>query len=45
VDPVCGVDVTTAGNAEKLERNGHVYYFCSSRCRAPYEASPNDCDG
>jgi Cu+-exporting ATPase len=45
VDPVCGMDVTTAGNAQKLEKNGHVYYFCSSECREQYEASPDDFDG
>ncbi len=45
VDPVCGMDVTTAGNAERLEKNGHVYYFCSSECREQYEASPDDFDG
>ncbi len=44
-DPVCGMDVTTGEGAQRLERNGHVYYFCSSECRDQYEASPDDFDG
>jgi YHS domain-containing protein len=40
VDPVCGMDVTTAGNAHRLEKNGHVYFFCSTDCREQFEASP-----
>ena len=44
-DPVCGMDVTTGPGALRLEREGHVYYFCSAECREQYEASPDDFDG
>jgi YHS domain-containing protein len=45
VDPVCGMDVTTTSSTERLEKAGHVYFFCSAECREQFEASPDDFDG
>lgn len=38
VDPVCGMDVTAREGAQRLEHDGHVYYFCSAECREQYQA-------
>lgn len=43
-DPVCGMEVDTE-DAERLEKDGNVRYFCSAECREQYEASPDDFDG
>ncbi|HEY3549889.1 MAG TPA: permease [Gaiellaceae bacterium] len=37
-DPVCGMQVETANAAARLERDGHVVYFCSDHCRHRFEA-------
>lgn len=31
-DPVCGMEVSEAAAAGKLESNGKTYFFCSSSC-------------
>jgi len=40
VDPVCGMSVDPATAREKVEHRGHTHYFCSSGCRAAFEADP-----
>ena len=39
-DPVCGMNVSEAGAAGKLEHEGHVYYFCASSCLQKFKADP-----
>jgi len=39
VDPVCGMNVQTAG-AKSAVHDGQVYYFCSQNCREKFEAAP-----
>jgi YHS domain-containing protein len=38
-DPVCGMTVQTAA-AKSSAFFGHVYYFCSQKCREKFEAAP-----
>ena len=40
VDPVCGTTVATQG-AKSAAYAGHVYYFCSAKCRDKFEAAPS----
>ena len=40
LDPVCGMDVETAGALYRLEREGHVHFFCCAGCRASFAADP-----
>lgn len=39
-DPVCGMDVNPATAAGESTHEGKQYYFCSSACRAKFEADP-----
>lgn len=39
-DPVCGMDVDPATSPYSSERDGRTYYFCSVRCQAKFEDSP-----
>ena len=39
-DPVCGMDVDPATSPYSSERDGQTYHFCSERCQAKFEASP-----
>jgi len=41
VDPVCGMDVAVTESTESAEHEGSVFYFCSSGCRARFEAEPD----
>lgn len=38
-DPVCGMSLSTK-DAKSAVHGGTVYYFCSSKCRETFEASP-----
>ena len=38
-DPVCGMEVDPA-KAEKIEKNGKTYYFCSKNCKEKFEKNP-----
>jgi Cu+-exporting ATPase len=38
VDPVCGMTVDTATAAATSERDGKRYYFCSTGCKARFDA-------
>jgi xanthine dehydrogenase accessory factor len=40
VDPVCGMDVETAGALYHLEHAGRTYFFCCAGCRASFSAEP-----
>ena len=42
IDPVCGMNIATAGARTALH-DGKVYYFCSQSCREKFEASPQAC--
>jgi Cu+-exporting ATPase len=39
-DVVCGMQVDPAKAAGKSEYNGRTYYFCSTACKAKFDASP-----
>ena len=39
-DPVCGMDVDPATSPYSSERDGQTHHFCSARCQAKFEASP-----
>ena len=39
-DPVCGMNVDTAGGVEKVEWAGTTYYFCSSGCKETFDKDP-----
>jgi YHS domain-containing protein len=38
-DPVCGMTVQ-ASAAKTAAYQGHIYYFCSQKCREKFEAAP-----
>jgi YHS domain-containing protein len=40
VDPVCGMEISAGEAADSVEYDGETYYFCSSGCRAAFEAAP-----
>jgi xanthine dehydrogenase accessory factor len=40
VDPICGMTVTLAGARFQAEHAGRTWYFCNSRCREKFLASP-----
>ena len=43
-DPVCGSDVDAAeaaGRLEYEEYQGWAYFFCSAKCHALFQASPD----
>ena len=41
-DPVCGMAVEPNDSALHHEHEGHVYHFCSEKCRSRFAASPDD---
>ncbi|MVA96301.1 heavy metal translocating P-type ATPase [Nitratireductor sp. CAU 1489] len=41
-DPVCGMLVEPAADTPTIEHDGHVYHFCSQRCRDTFEGAPED---
>ncbi|MBM9592910.1 MULTISPECIES: heavy metal translocating P-type ATPase [Rhodobacterales] len=41
-DPVCGMVVEPNDSALHHEHEGHVYHFCSEKCRSRFAASPDD---
>ena len=38
-DPVCGMSVTEQ-SPHHLDHDGHLYYFCSAKCQAKFDAEP-----
>uniref|UniRef100_UPI00262BCF96 heavy metal translocating P-type ATPase n=1 Tax=uncultured Jannaschia sp. TaxID=293347 RepID=UPI00262BCF96 len=41
-DPVCGMVVEPNDSSPHHEHEGHVYHFCSEKCRSRFAASPGD---
>ncbi|MEO9613848.1 MAG: heavy metal translocating P-type ATPase [Nitratireductor sp.] len=41
-DPVCGMLVEPETDTPSLDYGGHVYHFCSQRCRDTFEGAPED---
>jgi len=41
-DPVCGMAVEPNDSSPHYEHEGHVYHFCSEKCRSRFAASPGD---
>jgi Cu+-exporting ATPase len=39
-DPVCGMDIEPAKAAGQSAYGGRTYYFCSSQCKAKFDADP-----
>jgi YHS domain-containing protein len=39
IDPVCGMNVQTSA-AKTAPYLGHIYYFCSQKCRERFESAP-----
>jgi P-type Cu+ transporter len=39
-DPVCGMTVDPATSLYRFEHQGQTYHFCSTGCRAKFEADP-----
>ncbi|MCW5968664.1 MAG: heavy metal translocating P-type ATPase [Blastocatellales bacterium] len=40
IDPICGMTVDTQSAAGVSERDGQMYYFCSTGCKAKFDAEP-----
>ena len=40
IDPVCGMTVDETSAASTHVHEGKTYYFCSTHCRAKFEANP-----
>lgn len=39
-DVVCGMQVDPAQSAGTSQYNGKAYYFCSTGCKAKFDANP-----
>jgi len=39
-DPVCGMTVDPAADKPTAEHGGHLFHFCSERCRSKFTAEP-----
>ncbi len=39
-DPVCGMEVAEGREAEKLDRSGRTFYFCSVGCAKAFARDP-----
>ena len=39
-DPVCGMTVDPASGKPTVEHGGHLFHFCSERCRSKFAAEP-----
>jgi YHS domain-containing protein len=39
-DVVCGMQVDSAKAAGSSQWNGKTYYFCSTACKAKFDANP-----
>ncbi len=39
-DPVCGMNVDPGTAAGSSEYQGDTYYFCSTSCKATFDANP-----
>lgn len=41
-DPICGMQVDESDAAGQSEYKGKTYYFCSTGCKAKFEADPDE---
>ncbi|RWQ52578.1 MAG: YHS domain-containing protein [Mesorhizobium sp.] len=41
-DPVCRMNVDPAAGKPTAEHGGHLYHFCSERCRSRFTAEPEN---
>ncbi|WP_299822491.1 heavy metal translocating P-type ATPase [uncultured Jannaschia sp.] len=41
-DPVCGMEVDPSADVPSHDHDGHLYHFCSERCRDRFAAAPED---
>lgn len=41
-DPVCGMQVDPAKAAGSSEYNAKTHYFCSTTCKAKFDAKPEE---
>ncbi len=41
-DPICGMQVEESDAAGQSEYEGKTYYFCSTGCKAKFEADPDE---
>src|SRR5262249_44781859 len=39
-DPVCGMQVDPTTAKHRFEHDGHMFHFCSARCREKFVAAP-----
>ena len=39
-DPVCGMNIDPATAAGTSEYQGRTYHFCSTSCKAKFDANP-----
>jgi P-type Cu+ transporter len=44
-DPVCGMDVDPKKAAAKSERDGKIYFFCSTECKQKFDQNPQAYQG
>jgi len=42
IDPICEMEVDEAAARYTSEYNGKTYYFCAPRCKATFDANPED---
>ena len=42
IDPVCGMEVSEADAAARLEWAGRTFLFCSETCRDEFAADPDE---
>ena len=40
IDPVCGMEVETEGNALVSEYGGQTYFFCGKGCKLDFDEDP-----
>ena len=40
-DPVCGMMIDSETATARVDMDGQTYYFCSTECRAVFEANPD----
>jgi Cu+-exporting ATPase len=41
IDPVCGMSVDPVNSKHRHDHAGHIYHFCSDRCRAKFANEPD----
>ena len=41
IDPVCGHQLDSADATAQSQYQGKTYYFCSTSCKAKFDANPS----